>query len=129
MKQLCLVATALVLSCNGSQKAISENTALAPVKPDVTNLAASISEEELREHLFTYASDDFEGRETGKEGQKKAVAYIQKAYEDLGIQGALKDGAYFQKVPLEMARLPKGSMAIGDQVLENGQGFLTFTGL
>ncbi|MGB5404707.1 M28 family peptidase [Robiginitalea sp.] len=129
MKQLCLVATALVLSCNGSQKAISENTALAPIKPDVTNLAASISEEELREHLFTYASDDFEGRETGKEGQKKAVAYIQKAYENLGIQGALKDGAYFQKVPLEMAKLPKGSMTIGDQVLENGQGFLTFTGL
>ena len=129
MKQLCLLAAVLVLSCNGSQKAISENTALAPIKPDVTNLAATISEEELREHLFTYASDDFEGRETGKEGQKKAVAYIQKAYEDLGIPGALKEGAYFQKVPLEMAKLPSGSMTMGDDVLENGQGFLTFTGL
>ncbi|MGB5314859.1 MAG: M28 family peptidase [Robiginitalea sp.] len=129
MKKLCFAAAVLVLSCNGSQKAISENTALAPEKPDVTNLAASISEEELREHLYAYASDDFEGRETGKEGQKKAVAYIQNAYEDLGIPGALKDGAYFQKVPLEMAKLPSGTMAIGNQVMENGQGFLTFSGV
>ena len=129
MKKLSLAVAALVLSCNGSQKTITENTALAPVKPDVTNLATSISEEELREHLFTYASDDFEGRETGKEGQKKAAAYIQKAYEDLGIRGGLKDGAYLQKVPLEMAKLPTGTMAMGDQVMENGQGFLTFTGL
>jgi hypothetical protein len=129
MKKLCFVVAALVLSCNGSQKAISENTALAHEKPDVSNLAASISEEELREHLFIYASDKFQGRETGKEGQKMAVAYIQKAYEDLGVPGALKNGAYFQNVPLEMAKLPTGTMTMGDQKLENGQGFLTFTGL
>lgn len=129
MKKLFFIASILLLSCNGSQKAISENTALAPEKPDVSNLAASISEEELREHLFTYASDEFQGRETGKEGQKKAVAYLQKAYEDLGISGAIKDGAYLQKVPLEMAKLPTGTMTIGDQQMDNGQGFLTFSGL
>lgn len=129
MKKLFFIAAALFLSCNGSQKAISENNALAPEKPDVSNLAASISEEELREHLYTYASDEFQGRETGTEGQKKAVAYLQKAYEDLGIPSAVKDGSYLQKVPLEMAKLPTGTMSIGDQKIENGQGFLTFTGL
>lgn len=129
MKNLFLIASLLLLSCNGSQKAISENPALAPEKLDVSNLAASISEEELREHLFTYASDEFKGRETGKEGQKMAVAYLQKTYEDLGIQSALKDGSYLQKVPLEMAKLPTGTLSIGEESLDNGQGFLTFTGL
>lgn len=128
MNKLILIGCGLLLSCNGSQKAINENTALAPEQPDVLSFAASISEDELKEHLYTYASDEFQGRETGKEGQKRAVAYLKAAYVDLGILPAQKDGDYFQKVPLELAKLPTGTISLGDSMHENGSEFLTFTG-
>ena len=129
MKNAFLLFTGLLLSCNGgSQKTVVENTALAPERPDVMSLAASISEPELKEHLYTYASDEFQGRETGKEGQKKAIAYLKEAYEALGIPAAQKSGDYFQKVPLEMAKLPSGTIEIAGESYGNGEGFLTFTG-
>jgi Zn-dependent M28 family amino/carboxypeptidase len=129
MKNLYFLFTVLLLSCSGgSQKTIVENTALAPERPDVMSLAASITESELKEHLYTYASDEFQGRETGKEGQKKAIAYLKDAYKALGISAAQKNGDYFQKVPLEMAKLPSGSIEIGGESFGNGEGFLTFTG-
>ncbi len=128
MKKLMWVYAALLLSCNGSQGVINENTALAPVQPDVMSFAGSITEDELKEHLYTYASDEFEGRETGKEGQKKAIAYIKKGYESLGISAAQSNGEYFQKVPLEMAKLPSGAMTIADTSFNIGEGFLNFTG-
>lgn len=130
MKKFLLICTGLALSCNGgSQKTIAENTALAPERPDVLSLAASISESELKEHLYTYASDEFEGRETGTEGQKKAIAYLKSAYEALEIPAAQKNGDYFQKVPLEMAKLPSGTITVSGKTHQIGSGFLTFTGL
>lgn len=128
MKKILLLWAVLALSCNGgSQRTIVKNTALAPERPDVPALAASITEPELKEHLYTYASDEFQGRETGTEGQKKAIAFIKDAYEALGIPAAQKNGEYFQKVPLEMARLPKGSISISGETYPIGSGFLTFT--
>ena len=104
MKKILYICAGLALSCNGgSQKSVIENTALAPERPDVPSLAASISESELKEHLYTYASDEYEGRETGTKGQKKAIAFIKDAYEALEIPAARKNGEYFQQVPLEMA--------------------------
>ena len=38
--------------------------------------ASSITAEELKEKLYTYASDEFEGRETGTKGQKIAIEYL-----------------------------------------------------
>ena len=34
--------------------------------------ASTITLKELKDKLYTYSSDDFEGRETGKKGQKLA---------------------------------------------------------
>jgi len=38
--------------------------------------AKTINEKDIFRHLSTLASDEFEGRETGEEGQKKAMRYI-----------------------------------------------------
>ncbi len=35
--------------------------------------AKTITDKDLKEHLYTYASDEFEGRDTGEEGQKKQL--------------------------------------------------------
>ncbi|MCO5723393.1 M28 family peptidase [Robiginitalea marina] len=128
MKNLLFLFAGLLMACNGSQKAVNENSAGAPKKPDPVAFAASITEEELKEHLYTYASDEFEGRETGKEGQKKAVAYLKAAYESMEIPGGLQGGDYFQDVPLELTKLPTGNLFVDGQSHANGEGFLTFGG-
>ena len=64
--------------------------------------AKSITEKELSEHLYTYASDEFEGRDTGAPGQKKAVEYIRNYYKSIGIEPGDLEGDYFQEMTLTM---------------------------
>lgn len=54
-----------------------------------------INTKDLRKHLTVIASDKFEGRETGKKGQKKAAKYLAGEYKKLGVP-ALGDTSYFQ---------------------------------
>ena len=42
--------------------------------------ATSIKAQDLGAHLFEYASDEFQGRNTGDPGQKKAVEYLKNFY-------------------------------------------------
>lgn len=58
-----------------------------------------ISAKNLKENLYIYASDAFEGRETGEPGQKKAADFIKKKYIELGIPSPLENADYFQNIP------------------------------
>jgi len=126
IKNFYLIGLVLLAGCNSTQKASGEPAA-APNAMDPTVYASTITEQELKDHLYTYASDEFEGRETGTAGQKKAVNYIRKNYMDLGIPAAQTNGDYFQKVPLEMAKLPKGSLSINGKTYTSGEDFITFS--
>ena len=128
MKKILYVTALLAFACNTSQKTVTETVAESPAKGDVTSYAATITEEELKEHLYTYASDEFEGRETGTEGQKKAVAYLKQQYEALEVPAAKSNGDYFQKVPLEMTKLPKGTIQSNGERYYIGKDFLSFSG-
>ena len=127
MKSIWLLALTLIIGCNTSQKTVSENTVDKDVAIDPDFYAQTITEEELKEHLYTYASDEFEGRETGEEGQKKAVQYLKENYQQLEISAARENGDYFQDVPLEMAKLPTGSIEVDGQMYEIGQDFVAFS--
>ncbi|MGB5171254.1 M28 family peptidase [Eudoraea sp.] len=135
MKYLWFLMLSLFLSCNSSQKAIEENstietnTASVYTPLDPTYFAETITEEELKEYLYVYASDEFEGRETGEPGQKKAIAFIKEAYEQIDIPAAQENGDYFQKVPLEIARVPKGSINTEKGTYKQGEDFVTFSHL
>ena len=76
--------------------------------------AKIINASELKEKLYIYASDEFEGREAGTEGEKKAVEYLKNTYLSLGIAPAQANGDYFQKVPLKLMKTPNVSITIGD---------------
>jgi len=87
--------------------------------------AGTITQEELREHLTILASDAYMGRDTGKEGQKMAAAYIKKRFQSIGIPevpapapDAVVEG-YFQTFALLEER--SGSISI-----ESASGTLTF---
>ena len=96
---------------------------------DAIALAESITEAELREHLYTYASDEFQGRETGTDGQKKAVKYLVDYYKELNIAPAEGTEDYFQKVPVNYTTAPTGWASVGDAILELGDQLISFTPL
>ena len=127
MKKIVFLLVSLAISCNSSQKTVNENTANEDSNIAVeTTYAETITENELKEHLYTYASDEFEGRETGEPGQKKAIAYLKAEYEKLGIPPAKKDVNYFQEVPLEISKLPVGKLTLKGKEYKIGEHVLTF---
>ena len=66
--------------------------------------AATITSEELKEHLYIVASDEFEGRMTGEPGQKKASEYVANFYKSASIASPLGGDDYFQEIPTEHLR-------------------------
>lgn len=105
MKKLIrLFALMLFLTACNSEKsnAQEKNTTDIQVK-----YAQTITVDELKEHLFIYASDEFEGRDTGTPGQKKAVEYLKAQYQKSEVPYADELGGYFQTVPLTKSKLPR----------------------
>ena len=52
----------------------------------LTEASNSIKIEELKEKMYTYSSDEFDGRGTPSMGQQLAVEYLVNHYKNLGIQ-------------------------------------------
>lgn len=127
MKKLAFMALALAVSCNSTQKTTGEKKTEKAVEANPETYGNTITEAELKTHLYTYASDEFEGRETGKPGQKKAIEYIKKEYIGLGIKPAKADGNYFQDVPLEISKLPTGSLSINGTEYKLGEDYVATT--
>jgi hypothetical protein len=48
--------------------------------------AKTINEDDIKKHLRILASDEFEGRETGKKGQKMAMKYLIDKFSSFGIK-------------------------------------------
>lgn len=64
--------------------------------------AKTITANDLNDYLTVFSSDEFEGRETGTQGQKKAANYLKNYYSSLNIPGGdLDDTPYFQEISTE----------------------------
>lgn len=62
---------------------------------------ASIKADDTKTYLYKIASDEFEGRGTGQEGQRKAAEYLRNFYMQQGISSPKNTLAenYFQTIP------------------------------
>jgi len=47
--------------------------------------AESITETELKTHLYTYASDEFMGREAGTDGETLAINFLKDYYDSIEV--------------------------------------------
>lgn len=98
MKKILYVASAVAfMACGTSKEASKEDVNV----DQAAKYAATITAKDLGNHLFTYASDEFEGRETGEPGQKTAVEYLKNFYVSQGIVSPIGGDDYFQEVPAE----------------------------
>jgi Peptidase family M28/PA domain len=80
---------------------------------DAIRFAEGITPSEMKEHLTVLASDDYEGRETGQKGQKKAAQYLVDYYKSLGIQPCV-NGSYLQSFPLKKESFVGSYVKIAD---------------
>ena len=123
MKKILLFASAITfLACGTSQNTSKKNE----VNIDqAAKYAATITSKELKEHLYTFASDEFEGRETGEKGQKIAVEYLKKEYQSLKIPSPLSNNNYFQNVPLTKGGTPEINLSINNQKFKYANDFVS----
>ena len=80
-----------VPSESGSDLAVNEATA---------SIALGIGAGTLLDVTATLASDAFEGRAPGSEGETKTVAYLTEQFSALGLTPGNPDGTWVQEVPL-----------------------------
>ena len=85
MKNLKLIILLFLLSVGCSQDNLSDR------------YAESITSEELTDLIYKFASDEFEGRNTGEAGQKLAVEFLKNFYIANDISQADNTENYFQK--------------------------------
>ena len=90
-----------------------------------TVYAEDITAKELKSMLTIYASDTFQGREAGTEGEQMAVEYLRSEYQKLGVSAAKPDGDYFQYVPLRLNTPPKVNISIESQNFSYYQDFIS----
>jgi Zn-dependent M28 family amino/carboxypeptidase len=70
---------------------LSASVGLAQKSVSPQKFSETISENDLREHLFILAGKEMEGRETATEGQRKAAAYIERFFRTNGLLPGNKD--------------------------------------
>lgn len=75
---------------------------IAQNQMNITDFEASITTKELKENLYVYASDYFQGRETGTIGQRRAVDFLQNFYSTHGIEPAKGTVNYTQPMKLNI---------------------------
>lgn len=66
---------------------------------DPTKYSNTITSKDLIKHLYTVASDEMEGRDTGSKGQKKAGNYLISQYQANGISFPKGATDFYQTVP------------------------------
>ena len=64
--------------------------------------ANTITATELHDHLYKFASAEFQGRQVGTQGQKLASNYIKDYYISENIPSPINDGNYFQTISKEV---------------------------
>ncbi|MDO9374647.1 MAG: hypothetical protein Q7T76_09525, partial [Ferruginibacter sp.] len=91
---------------------------------DAAKFAATITTTDLKKHLTIIAGDEFEGRETGTEGQRKAAAYIESKFKGIGLQPAPVINGYQQMYPLHKDSMVSSGLKIDGKTLSYGKDYL-----
>ena len=85
----------------------------------------------LKQHISTLASEEFEGRESGTAGETKAADYITKEFKSIGLKPKGESG-YLQKFKFNSGATFGGStqLVVNNHIFKTGEDFfvLPFSG-
>ena len=97
----------ILLSAIGSCATLSHKEKVENIKKSIVvshperimEYLNTINAAELKSHLYRFASKEFQGREAGSEGQKKASKYLKDYYISQNIPPPIGMNQYYQIVP------------------------------
>jgi len=89
-------------------------------------LSTTINTSDLKKHIFTLASDEFQGRETGTPGNDKAAEYISKVFKKLRLPEIGPDGNYSQKVAFSFLSWDGLKLSVAGNSYRNLRDFIAF---
>lgn len=88
-------------------------------QPTAAALAATITTEEMLQHLTYLSSDEMEGRETGQPGQKRAAEYLASTLANMGFPAVGEDGGYYQTILFKRQKWNEVSMSVNGEALKH----------
>ena len=94
-----LIGFFVLYSCGSSHKSSNPDGSKTKGNLSITKYGETITSEELKEYLYIFSGDEFEGRDTGEPGQKKAAEFLKEQYKRMGIPSPLGGDDYFQEIP------------------------------
>jgi hypothetical protein len=89
-------------------------------KPE--KFAKTINASDLKKHLFVIAGPEMEGRETATPGQKKAAAYIESYFKQLGLQPG-NNGSYQLNYNVYQDSLTGATLEVNGQAYDLDKDF------
>ncbi|MBW1296632.1 M28 family metallopeptidase [Aquimarina litoralis] len=103
MKKVLVAISSLLFlfSCGSSHNSSNKsdsNTSNNENEVDIASYAETITSQELKKYLYKFSGDEFEGRDTGEPGQKKAAEYLKAQYQRMNIPSPLGGDDYFQEI-------------------------------
>lgn len=116
---LCFLGTILAFS----QASISKHELTTDAAVEFADM---ITTADLKLHLSKLASNEFEGRETGTEGQKKAANYIAKYFDGLNLPKIGTDQSYFQEIGFISETWNKVNFKVNDTEFKNLWDYYAF---
>jgi hypothetical protein len=87
--------------------------------------ARSIEANAMKEHVFILASKEFQGRETGTEGNKKAADYIAGRFASFGIPPVPGDGDFFQEVTFSSIKWKEINLTVSSDSVKHLTDYLS----
>jgi len=111
-KQFAYTSMALLL---GFGACAQNNTAV--------KFSQSINKENAYKHLSVLASDEYEGRETGKKGAWMAADYIRTQFKNLGLTAPV-NGDYFQPIDMATYNLSQTVLTVNGTPMESLKDFV-----
>ena len=119
---LCLPMTLALSACQDKQVKVT-----LPVVDDFIDVYQGINTDDLKKHIKTLASDEFEGRLPTTVGEQKTLDYLVNEFKKLGYQPGNGD-SYLQPVELiEMTADPDMTLTIGENDFIYKEGMMAST--
>ncbi|MDA9261833.1 hypothetical protein N9P38_00570 [Flavobacteriales bacterium] len=108
--------------------AVTKNVYKITKNDKVEEYANSITAEELKKHLSVIASDEYEGRETGKKGQIMAAEYLKNEFQNDGVAPG-NNGSYLQQFPLLETSVPEAKITTNGKSYEFSKDFYFYNSM
>jgi len=128
MKKIFFAFLCLLFGLSLSAQPTSPDIQLAAGDAALTavDFAKTITVDDLKAHLTVLASDEYEGRETGTPGQKKAAAYIADHFESLDLPKIGENDSYYQKIVFTSERWSKTELSVNGESYKHLWDFYAF---